>query len=235
MLQQGVLKYYQVYGPNRVAVVELLDRLRSQGDVVLVGVQIGVLEKEQQRMNGHVVGEGFTCQGNILAGEAVVKNMADAFEKNEGDLIDKLFAGLKAGQAAGGDKRGMQSAAILVVRKDGGYEGGNDRMVDVRVDEHISPIEELERVFAVYDITLLSREDPSELYTIGGPVAKRLQTVLVDLGYLGEASYDEYWTADAEAALQKWASTENFENKYVKGKIWRSVMDYIFNQWDEQK
>ena len=59
VLHEGVLKYYQVYGPNRVAVVDLLDRLRGQGDVVLVGVQIGVLEKEQQRMNGHVVaGEG---------------------------------------------------------------------------------------------------------------------------------------------------------------------------------
>ncbi|MFW9979840.1 MAG: DUF1028 domain-containing protein, partial [Candidatus Thorarchaeota archaeon] len=73
---------------------------------------------------GHITGDGYTCQGNILAGEAVVINMAEAYEKTEGDLIDKLVAALKAGQSAGGDKRGMQSAALFIVRKEGGYEGG---------------------------------------------------------------------------------------------------------------
>ncbi len=191
--------------------------------------------KECMDWAGHVIGDGFTCQGNILAGEAVVNDMADAYEKAEGDITDKLFAGLKAGQAAGGDKRGMQSAAILVVRKNGGYEGGNDRWVDVRVDEHQSPIEELERIFAVYDMTLLSREDPSNLFPIDGPVAQRVQSILHDFGYLKEVSLDEYWTSDAEGALQTWMSVENFENKYVEGKIWKSVMDYLFNQWEERK
>ncbi len=183
---------------------------------------------------GHVTGDGFSCQGNILAGEAVVNDMAKAYEQKNGDIIDKLFAGLKAGQAAGGDKRGMQSAAILVVRKGAGYDGGNDRMVDVRVDEHPSPIEELERVFAVYDMTLLSRENPSFLFPIDGPVAKRVQEALVDLGYLKEVSFDEYWTADAETAFQKWMSVENYENKYVEGKVWKSVMDALFAQWENR-
>ncbi|MHA1908508.1 MAG: DUF1028 domain-containing protein [Candidatus Thorarchaeota archaeon] len=191
--------------------------------------------KECMDWAGHVIGDGYTCQGNILAGEAVVNDMAEAYEKTEGDLIDKLFAGLKAGQAAGGDKRGMQSAAILVVREEGGYEGGSDRLVDVRVDEHVSPIEELERVFAVYDMTLLSREDPSQLYTIAGPVATRVQGVLVDLGYLKEVSLTDDWTPKASAALQEWTNTENFENKWVDGKIWKSVMDYLFKQWEERK
>lgn len=190
--------------------------------------------KECKDWAGHVQGNGFTCQGNILAGEVVVNDMAEAFEKNEGDLIDKLFAGLKAGQAAGGDKRGMQSAALLVVRKGGGYEGFNDRYVDVRVDEHASPIEELERIFAVYDITLLSRENPSSLFTIAGPIANRLQGVLVDLGYLKEVSLTDDWTPEAQAALHEWTNSENFENKYVEGKIWKSVMDYIFSQWERR-
>lgn len=183
---------------------------------------------------GHITGDGFTCQGNILAGEAVVNDMAEVFENTEGDLIDKLFAGLKAGQAAGGDRRGMQSAAILVVRKEGGYEGGNDRYVDVRVDEHVSPIEELERVFAVYDMTLLSREDPSNLYPIGGPIATRIQGVLADLGYLKDVFLTDDWTPEAQAALQEWTNTENFENKYVEGKIWKSVADYLFEQWENR-
>ncbi|MDF1539040.1 MAG: DUF1028 domain-containing protein [Candidatus Thorarchaeota archaeon] len=190
--------------------------------------------KECMDWAGHVTGDGYSCQGNILAGEAVVNDMAEAFEKTNGDLIDKLFAGLKAGQAAGGDKRGMQSAAILIVRKGAGYDGGNDRMVDVRVDEHPSPIEELERVFAVYDMTLLSRENPSLLFPIDGPVAKRVQGVLVDLGYLKEVSFDEYWTSDAEKALQRWMSVENYENKYVEGKVWKSVMDALFAQWENR-
>ena len=190
--------------------------------------------KECMNWAGHVIGDGYTCQGNILAGEAVVNDMAEVYEKTEGDLIDKLFAGLKAGQAAGGDKRGMQSAAILVVRKEGGYEGGNDRYVDVSVDEHVSPIEELERVFAIYDMTLLSREDPSHLYTIEGPIANRMQGVLVDLGYLKEVSGTDEWTQEAQAALQEWTNTENFENKWVDGKIWKSVMDYLFKQWENR-
>jgi uncharacterized Ntn-hydrolase superfamily protein len=191
--------------------------------------------KECMGWAGHVIGDGYTCQGNILAGAAVVNDMADAFEKTEGDLIDKLFAGLKSGQAAGDDKRGMQSAAILVVRKEGGYEGGNDRLVDVRVDEHASPIEELERVFSVYDMTLLSREDPSNLFPIDGPVAQRMQSILHDFGYLKEVSLDDYWTPEASVALQEWTNTENFENKWVEGKIWKSVLDYLFKQWEESQ
>ncbi|MFW9954379.1 MAG: DUF1028 domain-containing protein [Candidatus Thorarchaeota archaeon] len=183
---------------------------------------------------GHVAGDGYTCQGNILAGEAVVVDMAESYEKTEGDLIDKLFAALKAGQAAGGDRRGMQSAAILVVREGGGYEGGNDRYVDVRVDDHPRPIDELERIFKIYDMTLLSREDPSNLYQIGGSIATKIQEALVSLGYLDKVSLTKDWTPEAQAALQKWTNTENFENKYVEGKIWKSVLDYLFEQWENR-
>ncbi len=176
---------------------------------------------------GHITGEGYTCQGNILAGEAVVVDMAEAYESTEGDLIDKLFAGLKAGQAAGGDKRGMQSASILVVREKGGYEGGNDRYVDVRVDEHPSPIEELERIFKIYDMTLLSREDPSRLMKIEGDVATRIQKSLEKLGLISQIS-DDTFSQEAANALQEWINTNNFENKYRDdGTIWQSVYDYL--------
>ncbi len=190
--------------------------------------------KECMDWAGHVTGDGYTCQGNILAGEAVVVDMAEAYETTEGDLIDRMLAALKAGQAAGGDRRGMQSAALFVVRTEGGYEGGNDRYVDVRVDEHPRPIEELERIFKIYDMTLLSREDVSNLYPIGGPIATRIQGVLYDLGFLKEVSFDQDWTQEAEAALQEWTNTNNFENKYVEGKIWKSVLDYLFEQWQNR-
>lgn len=102
---------------------------------------------------GHKVGKGYCAQGNILAGEAVVESMAKAFEearsKREQDntqLAHWLMAALKAGQEAGGDRRGKQSAAILVVRERGGYGRGNDRYVDLRVDDHTEPIKELDRL-----------------------------------------------------------------------------------------
>ncbi len=176
---------------------------------------------------GHVIGDGYACQGNILAGEAVVTNMADAYESTEGDLIDKLLAVIRAGQAAGGDKRGMQSAAILVVREGGGYEGGNDRYVDVRVDDHPSPIEELERIFHLYDMTLLSREDPSRLLTIEGNLVTKIQNALVTLGLL-ESAVEDFFTPASQSALQEWINTNNFENKYRDdGTIWQSVLDYL--------
>jgi uncharacterized Ntn-hydrolase superfamily protein len=176
---------------------------------------------------GHVVGDGFSCQGNILAGESVVSSMAHAYESTEGDLIDRLFAALKAGQAEGGDRRGMQSAALLVVRKNGGYEGGTDRYVDVRVDDHFSPIEELERVFRIYDMTLLSREPTSALLEIRGDVALRIQEALVRLGYLDRVERCGF-SSRAQSALQAYLNYSNFENKARDdGRIWKSVYNYL--------
>jgi len=208
---------------------------RQVGIVDQKGRAIAHTGKECMSWAGHYVGNGFTCQGNILAGEDVVSNMANAYEKTESDLIDKLFAALNAGQTAGGDRRGMQSAAILVVRKEGGYEGGNDRYVDVRVDEHPSPIKELERVFKIYDMTLLSRENPINLRKIEGDLSNRIQQALVSLGYLDSVSTAKFSDA-AKAALAEWTNTNNFENKArTDGTIWQSVLDYLFQDAKENE
>lgn len=97
---------------------------------------------------GGRTGKHYACQGNILAGEAVVTDMAKAFEAAKGPLAWRLMAAMAAGEKAGGDKRGKQSAAILVVREKGGYAGLDDRAVDLRVDDHEKPIEELARLLA---------------------------------------------------------------------------------------
>lgn len=99
---------------------------------------------------GGKVGDGYAVQGNILAGEAVVNEMAAAYESSEGVLAERLLAALEAGQEAGGDKRGRQSAALLIVRTGWGYGGGNDRFRDLRVDEHETPIAELKRVYRAH-------------------------------------------------------------------------------------
>ena len=96
---------------------------------------------------GHIIGKGYTAQGNILASDAVVKAIARTFEITPGDLADRLLAALDAGEAAGGDKRGRQSAALLVVRDKGGYAGYNDRFIDIRVDDDSLPLIALRKIY----------------------------------------------------------------------------------------
>jgi uncharacterized Ntn-hydrolase superfamily protein len=103
---------------------------------------------------GHVVGEHFAAQGNLLAGQSVVEDMASAYRKAAdqpgSELADWLMAAMQAGQEAGGDKRGRQSAALLVVRKDSGYDRKNDRYIDLRVEDHKTPIIELQRLLDIH-------------------------------------------------------------------------------------
>jgi hypothetical protein len=101
---------------------------------------------------GHIVGENFACQGNILAGKEVVEAMAEAFLRTSGTLAERLLSALFAGQKAGGDRRGQQSAALLVVKEKGGYGGFNDRYMDLRVDDHPQPIEELRRLYELHQL-----------------------------------------------------------------------------------
>lgn len=95
-------------------------------------------------------GKNYTVQGNILAGEKVVTAMAEAFEESQGALAKRLIDALEAGQKAGGDRRGRQSAALLVVRQGAGYSGFNDRYRDIRVDDHPEPIKELRRIYELH-------------------------------------------------------------------------------------
>ncbi len=137
------------------------DRERRQvGIVDATGRAATYSGKQCLEWAGGIVGERFCVQGNILAGEPVVKEMARAFAEAEGDLGERLIAALEAGQAAGGDRRGMQSAALLIVRERGGYGGFNDRYRDIRVDDHPEPIRELARVYRVHKGVFAAPRDP---------------------------------------------------------------------------
>jgi len=107
--------------------------------------------RDCQPWAGGLTGKYYCVQGNILAGDSVVDGMADAFDSSTGLLSRRLIAALAGGQRCGGDRRGMQSAALLVVSRHGGYSGFNDRMVDLRVDDHPRPIEELERLLDLHE------------------------------------------------------------------------------------
>jgi uncharacterized Ntn-hydrolase superfamily protein len=102
--------------------------------------------------SGHIIGDHYTIQGNILAGEEVPAEMERAYTETDGPLARRLVAALKAGDAAGGDSRGKESAALLVVREGGGYQGVGDRLVDIRVDDHVEPVSELARIYDMWEV-----------------------------------------------------------------------------------
>ena len=129
------------------------DNVRESRQVGIVDASGNVSHFTGDECNGWAgafSGQHYTAQGNILTGEDVVEAMGKAFEETNGELADKLLAGLIAGQEKGGDKRGQQSAALLVVRKNGGYGGFNDRYIDIRVDDADKPIQELQRLLKIH-------------------------------------------------------------------------------------
>ena len=125
-----------------------------------------------------LAGRTYAAQGNILVSDATVRAMAETFERTPGGLADRLTRALKAGQAAGGDKRGMQSAALLVVRKNGGYLGLNDRLVDIRVYDAADPIAELERLLELHKLHFFPSEE-SDLVPITPEIVKQLEPILL--------------------------------------------------------
>jgi len=122
---------------------------RQLGIVDARGVPAHFTGKGCDPWAGAKTGKNHVCLGNLLAGPEVVQKMSRAFENSKGPLAWRIIAALKAGEQAGGDKRGKQSAAILVVRAKGGYLGLDDRALDFRVDDHQNPLQELARILAL--------------------------------------------------------------------------------------
>ncbi|MGQ0668310.1 MAG: DUF1028 domain-containing protein [Actinomycetota bacterium] len=159
---------------------------------------------------GGLSGDGFACQGNILVSSEVVAAMEETFGATERDLVDRLLAALVAGDAAGGDRRGRQSAALLVVRAGGGYEGRNDRYVDLRVDDHQQAVTELARLFDVWDREMLVRNDP--LLVAEPRLVAEIQRRLRNLGdYDGPET--ERLDHATHAALSVFAGRLNLEGR----------------------
>jgi uncharacterized Ntn-hydrolase superfamily protein len=135
------------------------DSLREQRQVGVVddlGNSAAFTGSKCMPWAGNRYGPNYSCQGNILAGEAVVAAMADTFVASEGQMLgERMMRAIEAGQAQGGDARGMQSAAMLIVRAGGGYGGYNDRYCDLRVDDNPDPIAELRRIFTIWKMQAL--------------------------------------------------------------------------------
>lgn len=178
---------------------------------------------------GHVIGEGFTCQGNILAGPQVVEAMAAAFRATSGPLEDRLFAALMAGDQAGGDRRGRQSAAIRVAKPNGGYGGDTDRYLDLRVDDHADPVPELGKLLRMHRL-YFGRPDPADRLPIDSALARELQTLVQRLGYT-QADATGQWDAASQAAFWALVSSENLEERWspetTPDHLDKVVLDYL--------
>ncbi len=231
------------FGPRGLELLEIGEKARDALEILLgedaqrEDRQVGIVDssggaaahtgRKCFEYAGHLEGEGFCCQGNIITGREVLDAMSGAFQGSDGELVDRLLSALEAGQRAGGDRRGQQSAAILVVRPNGGYMHLSDRYIDIRVDDHPKPIEELRRIFRIYDLTLLSRDRPDDILAIDEKTTQKLQQSLAKLGYYKgpvNGDYDER----TRGSLERFMHLNNLENKIRKdGALWGSVYRYL--------
>lgn len=177
---------------------------------------------------GHLVGEGFTCQGNILTGGDTLNAMADAFQNTKGELSDRLVEALLAGDTIGGDSRGKQSAGVLVVRHEGGYGGDNDRYLDLRVDDHHEPVKRLKELVGIHHL-FFGTQNPDDLMPITPDIAHEIQTMLAGTYYQGAIDGD--WGEQSVKAFWAMVGNENLEERWhIDGDvntIDRVVLDYL--------
>ncbi len=154
---------------------------------------------------GGLTGDGYAIQGNCLAGEDVVEAMRIAWDAGgEASFGRRLLDALAAGDAAGGDKRGRQSAALLVVRDGAGYEGGDDIEVDLRVDDHAAPVDELGRLLDLNDLYLVASTDDEKV------------SVDDDL----RAELEEFARTQGQPDFTTWVGTENYEMRVAADLAW---------------
>lgn len=207
------------YGPDGLALLrdglsaeEVVERLTSADDD-RDQRQLGVVDgrggsasytgAECMEWAGGRTGECYAAQGNILVSAATVDAIVETFERTAGEpLAERLLDCLDAAQAAGGDRRGQQSAALLVVARDGGYAGLSDSVVDLRVDEHQRPLEELRRIYVMHQ-AIFGETPRDEWVEVDDALEQELRERLGRLGYDG----------DLGESFFAWAGKENLEER----------------------
>jgi uncharacterized Ntn-hydrolase superfamily protein len=206
------------YGPEGLGLLrdglpaeEVVERLTA-ADEGRDHRQLGVVDREGRGASftgaeclewaGGRTGAGYAAQGNILVSAETVDALATTFEASSGPLVERLLDCLDAAQAAGGDRRGQQSAALLVVEKDGGYAKLSDTIVDLRVEDHEQPLEELRRLYRLHE-ALFGETPREEWLPVDDALAAELRERLAKLGYKGEL----------EQAINRWAGNVNLEER----------------------
>jgi uncharacterized Ntn-hydrolase superfamily protein len=190
---------------------EVVERLTS-ADEGRDQRQLGVVDREGRSASftgaeclewaGGRTGPCYAAQGNILVSAETVDAIAETFESSKGTLAERLLDCLDAAQAAGGDRRGQQSAALLVVEEDGGYAQLSDTVVELRVEDHERPLEELRRIYRLHE-ALFGETPRDEWLTVDDALATELRERLARLGYDG----------DLEDAFNRWSGNVNLEER----------------------
>ena len=206
------------YGPEGLALLrqgltaqEVVDRLTA-ADEGRNHRQLGVVDRdggsasytgsECMEWAGGPTGTCYAAQGNILVSAETVDAIAETFESSSGPLVERLLDCLDAAQAAGGDRRGQQSAAILIVERDGGYQKLSDVVVDLRVEDHERPLEELRRLYGLHD-AIFGETPRDQWLKVDDELAAELRERLAKAGYDG----------DLEHAFSQWTGNWNLEER----------------------
>lgn len=174
---------------------------------------------------GGVTGVGYACQGNVLAGEKVVKALEQGFLDAKGDLPSRLFAALLAGDRTGGDRRGRQSAAIYVVKAGAGYAGFNDRWMDYRVDDHEDPVSKLGELIEMHRL-YFGKSEESQRVDLAGDALAEVTNILTKHGYLNDKT-------EFRDAFYSFIGNENFEERADPEGKWidKPVLEYLMKKF----
>ena len=201
------------------------DQSRQVGIVAADGNSASFTGSDCYDWAGGITGQNFACQGNILVGEETVKAMESKFKDAEGELAERLVLALEAGQKAGGDKRGRQSAALLVVKENGSYGGYNDRYIDLRVDDHETPIQKLKSLLNTFYLYFGNKE--VQKVELTEDVIKEIKQYLKDLD-LYSGKIDGKNNQKFQDSLETFYHQENFEEREQKeGFFDKDILEYM--------
>lgn len=191
------------------------DVLRQQRQVALVdvnGLSAAHTGSDCFDFAGHRTGEGYACQGNILKNGDVLDAMEATYKSTSADLTGRLLAALQAGEDAGGDKRGKQSAAMRIVKPGGGYGGDTDRYLDLRVDDDPQPIRKLSELIELHTL-FFGTPRPEDDLKITEDIARELQTIMVNEGYY-HGEINGQWNDETKWAFWALVGNENLEERW---------------------
>jgi uncharacterized Ntn-hydrolase superfamily protein len=204
-----------------------LDARREQRQIGVVdahGTSATYTGAECTDWAGGVAGNGYAIQGNILEGSRVIALMEEAWLGSDPrePFARRLLDALAAGDKAGGDKRGRQSAGLFVVGDEGGYGGGDDVLVDLRVDDHETPIPELARLLTIHEM-LFGKPRPEDLMPLTGALAEEVRSLLGAQGFIA----GDVTTSELDRVLAVWAGVENLEERLIPGKLDPVVLEHL--------
>jgi len=218
---------------NGLSPEEVVKELISNDDK-FASRQVGIVDTKGQSATftgddcydwaGGKASKNFAAQGNILVDQHTVEAMESTFLQTVGSLADRLLAALLAGDAAGGDSRGKQSAALLIVKENGSYGGYNDRYIDLRVDDHDEPVQELSRLLKLHKL-YFEPTLPEDVVTIEGALADELKNLLYENGHLQRELIEH---DDVLDAVQSYHLIENFDERVQqRGMIDQKVVEFM--------